>query len=168
MSQFLAPKPLSEKMSPFLSAFNCKEESLNTWLRIKALRNEQSGASRTYVVQTMNGAIAGYFCLSSSNLCHRSVKALFRRNMPNPIPVVLLGRLAVDSKFERQGLGTSMLREAILYAKRAASTIGVVALATEAISEAAKQFYLNIGFKEAVKGSKLLLFPLHDSKSKDD
>ncbi len=163
MSLFLAPKPLSEQMTPFFSAFNCKEESLNTWLRTKAMRNEQSGASRTYVVQTRNGAIAGYFCLSSSNLCHCNVKALFQRNMPNPIPVVLLGRLAVDSKFERQGLGTSMLKEAIHYAKKAASTIGVVALATEAISETAQQFYLSNGFKEAIKGSRLLIFPLSDN-----
>lgn len=83
--------------------------------------------------------------------------------MPNPIPVVLLGRLAVDSKFERQGLGTSMLKEAIQYAKKAASTIGVVTLATEAISETAQQFYLSNGFKEAIKGSRLLIFPLSDN-----
>lgn len=161
MPQFLAPKPLSTEMVPYLSAFKCKEESLNSWLRANSIRNELSGASRTYVVQTKTGLIAGYFCLSSSNLCHISVKALFRRNMPNPIPVVLLGRLAVDSRFEKQGIGTSMLKESILYARAASSSIGVVALVTEAISETAKNFYLKNGFKESVAGSNLLLFPLH-------
>lgn len=161
MSQFLPPKPLSSEMIPYLSSFRCKEEVLNTWIRTNALRNEKNGASRTYIIQTRTGLIAGYFCLSSGNLLHGSVKALFRRNMPNPIPVVLLGRLAVDSRFENQGVGTSMLRQAILYAKEASLSIGVTAVVTEAISEPAKHFYLKNGFKESVSGSNLLLFPLH-------
>ena len=161
MAQFLPPKSLSPEMIPYISAFKCREESLNTWLRANSLRNERSGASRTYVVQTSSGLIAGYFCLSSGNLFHASVKALFKRNQPNPIPVILLGRLAVDSRFEKQGLGASMLKQAVLYAAKASLSIGVTALTTEAISEDAKQFYLKNGFKEAISGSNLLLFPLH-------
>ena len=163
MLLFLPPRPLTGEMLPYLSSFNCREESLNTWLRIKAARNEKSGASRTYIVQTPTGMVAGYFSLSSSNLCHADVKALFRRNMPNPIPVILLGRLAVDSRFERKGLGKSMLRTAILYAREASITIGVSALVTESISAEAKKFYLQNGFKEAVPESSLLLFPLHSA-----
>lgn len=161
MSQFLPPKPLSAEMLPYLSSFKCREETLNTWLKVNSLRNEKNGASRTYIIQTHTGLIAGYFCLSSSNIFHGNVKTLFRRNMPYPIPVVLLGRLAVDSRFEKQGLGTSMLRQAVLYTKKASLSIGVTALVTEAISESAKQFYLKNGFKESISGSNLLLLPLH-------
>ena len=161
MSFFSAPLPISSEMASSLEFFSSREESLNAWLTTRALRNEASGASRTYVVQTRNGLIAGYFSLSSSNLAHAFLEAIFRRNMPDPIPVILLGRLAVDTRYERAGLGSSMVQAAIKIAYRASSTVGTVSLATEALSESAKSFYLALGFQEGNFGSSLLLFPLH-------
>ena len=156
---FLFPRALTEADQPQLETFDCGVDSLNRWLRQKALVNERRNASRTYVVYTDSGLLAGFFCLSSHSVSHASFKSALKRNMPNPIPVILLGRLAVDTRFKGCGLGSSMLQTAIRIAEKAAQTVAVSALVVHPISTDASKFYMERGFVQAKQDEPMLLFP---------
>ena len=95
------------------SRFVSGRPALDDWLRHRALRNESAGASRTYVV--CDGArIVGYYSLASGSVESRQTPGRVRRNMPDPVPVMLLGRLAVDRTVQGAGLGRALLKDAIL------------------------------------------------------
>jgi len=137
-----------EKISPLhdVSGFDCGEPLLDDWLRRRAFHNEAHGASRTYVVCTSGGRVIGYYALSAGALAHAEAPGRVRRNTPDPIPVVVLGRLAVDRAFHRQGIGSALLRDAVLRAVQAAEIAGIRAILVHAISESAKRFYEQYGF----------------------
>jgi len=128
-----------------LDDFASGEPSLDDWLRRTALRNHLSGASRCFVL--CNGSdIAGYYCLSAGGIAHEGAPKSMRRNMPDPLPVLLLGRLAIDRRYHNQGLGSALLRDALIRAVTVASNAGVFAMMVHALSDSAKQFYLSRGF----------------------
>ena len=156
---FLFPRALTEADQPKLESFDCGVDSLNRWLRQKAIGNERRNASRTYVVFTDAGTLAGFFCLSSHSVSHASLKSALRRNMPDPIPVVLLGRLAVDKRFKGCGLGSSMLQTAVRIAEQAAQAVAVSALVVHPISAEASKFYMQRGFVQAKKEEPMLFYP---------
>ncbi len=162
MSFFLSPQSISDIDSLLLNNFHSREPDLNVWLVHRAMENELLGYSRTTVVMTTSGLVAGYFSLACGQICHKDLKALFKRNAPNPIPVCLLGRLAVDMKFERMGLGSALLKEAIRRAKLGAQFYGAHWLATYPISNNARNFYLRYGFvsPRSDGSGEFLLFPL--------
>ena len=137
-------------------------QSLNGWLVRKALYNEIHGGSRTYVLSTSNGELAGFFCLAAHSVEHEDFRSKFRRNMPNPVPVILLGRLAVDKKFAGCGVGTSLLKVAVAMTRELARSIGVAALVVHPLNERATRFYLERGFVHAKAGKDLLVFPVSD------
>ena len=91
----------------------------------------------------------GYYSLSAGGVCHEAAPKAMRRNMPDPLPVVLLGRLAIDLRYQNQGLGRALLRDAMLRAVHIASDTGVFAIMLHALSEQAKRFYLSRGFVES-------------------
>jgi GNAT superfamily N-acetyltransferase len=128
--------------------FDCGTHSLNHWLTRQALKNEASGASRTYVVCTDN-TVVGYYSLAAGAVVRTEAPKPMQRNMPDPIPVMVLGRLAVDLARQGQGIGRALLRDAILRVLRAAEIVGVRAILVHAISEEAKRFYLSHGFQES-------------------
>ena len=136
-----------EKLSPEhdLSDFNSGESALDDWLRRRAVQNESSGASRTYVV-CAGKKVAGYYSLAVGAVAHTDTPGRIRRNMPDPIPVMILGRLAVDKAFQGQGVGVGLLRDAVLRTMQAAEIAGIRALLVHAISEDAKRFYAHCGF----------------------
>jgi GNAT superfamily N-acetyltransferase len=136
-----------EKLSPLhdVAAFDSGEPVLDDWLRRRALNNEASGASRTYVV-CVGRKVVGYHALSAGAVAHTHAPGRIRRNLPDPIPVVVLGRLAVDQNFHGKGVGTGLLRDAVLRTLQAAEIAGVRAILVHAISEAAKRFYEKYGF----------------------
>jgi GNAT superfamily N-acetyltransferase len=136
-----------EKLSPQhdLSVFDSGEPALNDWLRRRAAHNELSGASRTYVVCT-GKKFAGYYSLAVGAAAHAGSPGRIRRNMPDPIPVMILGRLAVDKAFQGRGIGTGLLRDAVLRTMQAAEIAGIRAMLVHAISDAAKRFYESYGF----------------------
>lgn len=114
--------------------FDCGEPSLNEWLRNRAVANERGGASRTFVsVDRDSQMVAGYYCLSASSLRSEDAPEALKRNMPNPIPVILIGRLAVDDRSADQGLGASLLQDAVLKSVEAARLVG--ARATRSCSQ---------------------------------
>lgn len=142
-----AIKNAPEKLQPEhdLSKFDCGEPVLNDWLRRRALQNQQSGASSTYVVLDRM-RVAGYYSLAAGSVARETAPGRVRRNAPDPVPVVVLGRLAIDRNYQGQGLGRALLRDAILRILQAADIIGVRAVLVHALSEEAKRFYEECGF----------------------
>jgi len=128
--------------------FACGVAVLDTWLKERALKNEESGASRTYVICS-GGRVVGYYALAAGSILNTKVPSAVRRNMPDPIPVILLGRLAIDKAWQGKGLGKALLRDAVLRTIHASEITGVRALLVHAISEEVKSFYLGLGFRES-------------------
>ena len=128
-----------------LSQFSCGEPTLDDWLRRRALPNEESGASRTYVV-CVEKRVIGYYALAVGAVAHGGAPGRVRRNMPDPIPVMVLGRLAVDEGFQGRRVGVGLLRDAVLRTLQASEIAGIRGLLVHAISERAKRFYEDCGF----------------------
>jgi len=126
-------------------SFSCGVASLDDWLKRRAHPNQVSGASRTYVVLEEQ-RVVGYYCLVSGALALCDTPGPIRRNMPDPVPMAVLGRLAVDRIFHRQGLGVALLQDAVIRTARAGGIIGIRGLLVHAISEEARAFYEYHGF----------------------
>ncbi len=138
-----APVPLTDTHR--LDDFDCGVASLNDWLKRRAVTNQKNNASRTYVVTDGQKVIA-YYCLSSGALALKDAPSTVRRNMPDPIPVAILGRLGVDTSWKGHGLGAALLQDAVLRTVQAAEIVGIRGIVVHAISEEAKQFYEHYGF----------------------
>lgn len=138
-----APEKLAKAHD--LSQFHCGEPELDDWLRRRSLQNEESGASRTYVV-CAGQQVVGYYALAAGAVAHADASGRVRRNMPNPVPVMVIGRLAIDVRFQGRGIGSALLRDAILRTVQAAEIAGIRAILVHAISESAKRFYEKSGF----------------------
>jgi len=136
--------PVSLSAAHVLDGFDSGVASLDDWLRKRALPNQTSGASRTFVTCDA-GRVVAYYALAASAIATRSAPGKFRRNMPDPIPVVVLCRLAIARSHQGQGLGRSMFQDAAKRIVQAADTIGIRGLLVHAISEDAKAFYLQLG-----------------------
>lgn len=141
-----APEPLAEHH--VLDDFACVEPSLADWLRRRARKNAEQGASRTYVVCADN-EVVGFYALSAGAVASEQAPGGMRRNMPDPIPAILLGRLAVHEQWSGMGIGAGLLKDAILRSLAGAQAIGARALLCHATSAPAKRFYLHHGFVES-------------------
>lgn len=131
-----------------LSNFDSGELSLTDWLKKRALKNQASGASRCFVVCSGTEVI-GYYSLSAGAISQEGAPKAMRRNMPAPLPILLLGRLAVDKRYHNQGIGQALLRDAMLRAVNVAGEAGVFAMLVHTLTDSAKQFYLSRGFIES-------------------
>jgi GNAT superfamily N-acetyltransferase len=141
-----APQPLSDQHR--LADFDSGEPSLDDWLKRRAARNQANGASRSYVVCEGN-AVIGYYCLAAGAIGQAEAPSRLKRNRPDPIPVLVLGRLAIHKDQHQKGIGTALLNDAIRRAIQAADIAGITALLVQAISEQARRFYLSRGFVES-------------------
>lgn len=157
MSTYRTPRPL--KAGDIISEFECGHEPLDRWLRGWARHNQVSGASRTFVSVTSDTEhVAGFYCLSASSLVRAEAPGALSRNMPDPIPVVLIGRLAVDRRHAGKGLGGSLLQHAVLQSVRVAETIGMRAIIVHAKDDRAAAFYERFGFSPFPDGSTRALY----------
>ena len=147
-----------------LEQFDCGTSELDEWLRRRALGNQQSGASRTYVV-TDEGRVFGYYALAAGAVSVSVVPGRFRRNMPDPIPVVILGRLAIHTSWQGRSVGRALFRDAALRVLNAADTIGVRGILVHAISEHAKAFYVALGFEGSPFEPMTLMITLADLRA---
>lgn len=154
-----APRPIA--VTDALDEFDCGAETLNFWLRQRALQNEVSGASRTFVVED-SGRIIAYYTLTAGSVAHAIAPGKIRRNMPDPLPVAILGRLAVDNTFQNDGLGRDLLRDAVIRVVHAAETLGIRALLIHALSERARGFYERYGFQRSPFDEMTLMATLPD------
>jgi predicted N-acetyltransferase YhbS len=140
-----APQPLTADHQ--LNTFNCGETSLDEWLKRRALLNQTNGASRTFVVVDESQLVMGYYALAAGAVHHQDATRSIRQNMPDPIPVMVLARLAVDIRTQGMQLGAGLLRDAVDRSIAVAKNTGVRALLVHALHERAKQFYLYFGFQ---------------------
>lgn len=156
------PEPLNEHHS--VKDFDSGVESLNDWLKCKAMKNQEAGASRTFVVCNKERVVA-YYALASSAVDSKTVTGRFRRNMPSPVPIVILGRLAVDKSCQGMGMGRGLIRDAGLRLIQAADIIGIRGLLVQAISIQAKEFYEKVGFESSPLDPMTLMITLNDLKA---
>ena len=146
-----------------VEAFHCGEESLDDWLKRRALRNQEAGASRTYVVSDATQRVIAYYALATGAVAHAGATSQARRYMPDPIPVVVLGRLAVDKNRQGQGLGSDLLADAIKRTLQAADFIGIRALVVHALSGSAKRFYERHGSRSSLTDPMDLMITLREA-----
>jgi GNAT superfamily N-acetyltransferase len=146
-----------------VSAFHSNAPHLDDWLRKRALANEETGASWTYVV-CAEGRVVGYYALAGGGVAQVQAPGRVRRNMPDPVPVMILGRLAVDLAWQGHGLGRSLLRDAVLRTLQAAEIGGIRAILVHAISADAKRFYQRYGFQESPVDPMTLMITVADAK----
>ena len=137
--------PVLLSVEHIVSEFECGVPSLDEWLKRRAQGNQVSGASRTYVASEGQRVI-GYYCLSSGALTLIDSPGPLRRNMPDPVPMAIFGRLAVDQTGRGKGLGVALLRNAVRRTMEAREIIGIRGLIAHAISAEAKEFYERFGF----------------------
>lgn len=153
------PMPLTEHH--LTDGFSCGEDSLDQWLKQRSLKNQIQGASRTFVV--CDGVrVVAYYALASGAVTSQDATGRFRRNMPDPIPVVVLGRLAVDLTLHGKGFGRALVRDAGLRVIQAASAIGIRGMTVHALTDDAKAFYEKVGFEPSSLDPHLLMITLGD------
>lgn len=152
-------RPLPLQSTHELDSFICGEEVLDHWLKRRALKNEVLGASRTFVICSGN-QVVGYYALATGSVVLNEAPSKLKRNMPDPIPVIILGRLAIDQGWQSKGIGQALLKDAVIRSLQVAQQVGVKALLVHALSESAKQFYLHQGFSESPLDSLKLFLPL--------
>lgn len=157
-----APQPISAGHQ--LEDFYSGSLELDDWLKKRALKNEGGGASRTYVVLVGEKVIA-YYCLATSSILSSIASGRVRRNMPDPIPVMVIGRLAVDQQWQGKGIGYALIRDAVLRTLQAAKIVGIRAILVHAISEEAKQFYEKCGFTASPVAPMTLMVTVADAKA---
>jgi len=162
MRNLLPPVPISTAHE--LDAFDSGVISLNDWLKKKALKNQATGASRCFVLCDEKKVI-GYYSLSAGAINRQFAPKLMQRNMPEPLPIVLLGRLAIDKNYHNQGLGAALLRDAMLRIVSSDPHIGIFAIVVHALSEQAKRFYLSRGFVESPLQPMTLMMTLKTIRS---
>lgn len=156
------PEPLGTQHQ--IGDFNSGVASLDEWLRRRALINQASGAARTFVVCEAN-KIVGYYALASGAVSVAVAPGRFRRNMPDPIPVVVLARLAVDRAHQGRGLGRALVRDGARRVVHAADAIGIRGILVHAIPAEAKAFYLGLGFAPSPIEPMMLMVTLADVRN---
>ena len=130
------------------SDFDCGEDSLNSFLRRQAWQHARKDISRTYVALPDDSqAVAGYYTLSSGSVCLETLPDAAVRRLPQyPIPTAHLGRLAVDLRFQGQGLGAILIVDALEQVQDLAERIGIHAVTVDALNDKARSFYRAFGF----------------------
>jgi GNAT superfamily N-acetyltransferase len=158
----LAPTVLTEAHE--LNGFSCGRPVLDDWLKKRARANQVSGASRTY--GACEGArVVGYYCLASGVIAAIDAPGSIRRNMPDPVPMSILGRLAVDLDYQGRGLGPALLQDAVLRSHQASAIMGIRGVLVHALDEPAKAFYERYGFTASPTNPMTLVLSLKAFKA---
>lgn len=144
--------------------FDCGQSLLNDWLKSRAGQFDRRDLSRTYVATQVNDVlVCGFYAISTHRVMYEALSREESKGLPRlDIPVVLLGRLAVDLTAQGQGLGSLLLVDALRRAAQISEHVGVHAVEVDAIDEAAKTFYLKFGFRPLLDDPRHLLMPMHE------
>ncbi|MGV7963452.1 GNAT family N-acetyltransferase [Photorhabdus tasmaniensis] len=144
-----------------INDFYCQHETLNEWLSRRALKNNKLGASRTFVIcKEGTKDVIGYYCLSAGSINHIESTPSLKRNMPDSIPVVLLGRLAVDVEYQGKKLGALLIQDAWKRVASTAEQVGISAIIVHALDKSAQTFYTRLGFAQSPLEPYTLMLPL--------
>jgi GNAT superfamily N-acetyltransferase len=157
-----APQPITDAHD--VLHFDSGVPALDDWLKRRARGNQASGASRTYVVCEQLRVVA-YYALAAGGVDIDAAPGRVRRNMPDPVPISVLGRLAIERDHQKRGLGRAMMQDASRRVLQAADIIGIRAIVVHAISEEAKAFYLALGFEASPLQPMTLMATLADLKA---
>lgn len=141
------PAPLNDGHR--LDEFHCTSPDLSKWLIDRARNNHRAGGCRCFVVCDDHQNAIGYYALAAGAVTHALVPGNVKRNMPDPIPGAVLGRLAVHADWTGQGIGRGLLKDAVQRTLRTSRQMGIRVLLCHAIDEQAKAFYLQHGFIES-------------------
>ena len=158
----VAPQPLT--LDHHCADFSCGVPLLDEWLKRRAMANQLSGASRTFVVADSARRVYGYYAMAAGAVSHQLATGGVRRNMPDPVPVMVLARLAVDNQAQGIKLGGSLLQDAVKRAVNVAQNTGVRALLVHALHERAKLFYEHYGFQAATADPLVLMLRLRHAR----
>jgi GNAT superfamily N-acetyltransferase len=143
MGSVNSPVPLNRDHRT--TGFDCSIASLNEWLLRRALKNDYTGGSRTYVVCDGN-QVVGYYAIAAGSIARGEAPGPIRRNMPDPIPALILGRLAVDHRHQGAGIGQGLLKDALARSINVSEQVGARVLVVHALNAKAEAFYLKHGF----------------------
>jgi GNAT superfamily N-acetyltransferase len=142
-----------------LNFFTSTNREMNDWLQKHAWNNQCSGASKTYIIATTEAKIVGYYSIAAGAVARQSAIRSLRHNAPDPIPVCVIGRLAVDGEWSGKGIGAGLLKDAVVRIAGAAQIIGIRAIIVHSLPEALA-FYTRFGFQESKLEPLLLMYPL--------
>jgi GNAT superfamily N-acetyltransferase len=162
MRGYSRPRPIREDDDT--ATFDSGEPSLDDYLRKRAYANHRQGASRCFVT-CRRGQIVGYYALAATGVQRRDTPGKVRRNMPDPVPVILLSRLAVDRNEQGHGLGKHLLRDAIARCVEAADIIGVRAMLVHALHDDARAFYAHFDFEPSPTDALHLMLTIKDARA---
>lgn len=160
--QLSAPQPLAA--THILDGFESGEAVLDEWLKRRAMTNQSSGASRTFVAAYPDGRVCGYYAMAAGAVAHPVATSAVRRNMPDPVPVMVLARLAVDRRAQGIKLGASLLQDAVNRAVAVSRNAGVRALLVHALHDRAGEFYEHYGFQSSSLHPMALMLRLNTGK----
>ncbi|TPQ38574.1 GNAT family N-acetyltransferase [Bradyrhizobium guangdongense] len=158
LGPLVAPAPLSS--SHDVARFDCGKIPLNDWLKHTALKAE--GRSARCYVATRRQSVVGYYCLAAGAVEHQGAPRKLRRNLPNPTPVVIIGRLAVDKEYQGKGLGRALLQDALLRVTKASELVGARAILVHAVDQESVPFYARYGFKSFPVGNRTLYLSIEE------
>lgn len=153
------PEPLTSGHN--VAEFCCPDTGLNEWLKKKALKNHSTGISRVYVICAENtNQVIGYYCLSTGSIQRNMAPGAYRRNAPDSLPVIVLGRLAIDQAYLGKGLGVALLKDAIYRTENIARQVGVRALIVHALNDDVRNFYTKFAFEASALQPLTLFYPI--------
>jgi|TARA_B100000700_G_scaffold4744_1_gene5402 predicted N-acetyltransferase YhbS len=142
-----APELLTDEH--VLDVFSCGKPELDDWLMKKALKNHKRNNTRVYVVCDDNNKVIGYYAIAMGSVQRESALSSLKRNSPNPIPMVVLARLAVDEGYKGRGIGVGLLKDCVLRSVHAMNVVGGAGILVHALDDEAKAFYKRFGFNES-------------------
>ena len=157
MGKITAPRPLAQ--TDDRAAFDCGHAVLNHWFQRHAWGNERDNASRTYVmVEAETDKIVGYVTLATGQIERAFLQKSKQRNMPDPVPVLILGQLAIDVGYQGQGIGSDLLQFALQLAVATSRSVGTVGVLTHPLYPEVRAFYERWGFSELQGDPKRSMF----------
>jgi GNAT superfamily N-acetyltransferase len=144
------------------SSFDCGQPVLDLWLKERAGQFDRKDLSRTFVAVVEGEAdVRGYYALSTHRVLPEHLPADVGKRLPHlDVPVVLIGRLAVDRRVQGQGLGEHLLYDAFQRIQRLAEEIGIRGVEVDAIDDSARSFYLKHGFRSLLDDPRHLFLSL--------
>lgn len=158
LAALASPVPL--QASHDVSRFDCGKVALNDWIRETALRSE--GRTARCYVATQRNVVVGFYCLAAGAVQHQGAPRKLRQNSPDPIPVVIVGRLAVDKTLQGKGVGRALLKDALLRVTKASEMVGARAVVVHAVDQESVPFYARYGFRSFPVGNQTLFLTIDE------
>lgn len=146
------------------SAFDCGQPALSDWLKDRAGQFDRRDLSRTFVATRPDETLVlGYYAISTHRVIYDVLPAAEAKGLPRlDVPVVLIGRLAVDQSVQGQGLGALLLVDALRRSVQISEQVGIRAVEVDALNDAARSFYMKFGFQSLLDDPRHLLLPMSE------